>query len=119
MRKISLFCFLGLLIFSFANAQKNGIDYTIHFKTATVVPEPNAQEYLSTYAATQGRSYNSHFFKIIQFLRTPEQSEKVILNNAGIELLDYLPDLAYFAAFTKDIDAKTISYHQVEWKFFL
>ncbi len=105
MRKNFLFILLCLFIFSFANSQKNAVDYTIHLKTATLVPEPNAKEYLSSWISNRGDSFNSHYFRIVQFSRTPVESEKVMLKNAGVELLDYLPSLAYFASFTKDINA--------------
>ena len=109
MRKVYLLLTLGLFTVSFAFSRQTTVDYSIYFKTMSVVPEPNAKEFLSPDAPGSGQFYQSKFYKIIQFYEIPGQAEKQILINAGVELLDYLPNLAYFAAFNKDYDAGVLS----------
>jgi hypothetical protein len=108
MRKNLLCCLFCLFTLSSANAQKTAVDYGLYFKTVTVVPEPNALEYLTAYSVVREHSFNSQFFKIVQFYEIPGQQEKDILKNAGVELLDYLPDRAYFAALKNDLVASAI-----------
>jgi hypothetical protein len=109
MRKIFLFVISGLFIVSFAFAQQLSVDYSLNFKTMSLVPEPNAQVFLSGDASFTEPSFHSKFYKIIQFYEIPGQEEKNILKHAGVDLLDYLPNLAYFAAFGKDFDAVALS----------
>ena len=109
MRKFFLLSALGLFIVSFAFAQQITSDYRILFKTMSLVPEPNAREFLSGNASVNEPLYQSKYYRIIQFYEIPGQEEKNILKNAGVELLDYLPNLAYFAAFGKDFNAGALS----------
>ena len=108
MRKIILFWFTTLVVINGIHAQESAIDYNIHFKSLTMVPEPNAMEYLSSFEANTEQSYQGQIFKIVQFYQTPGQEEKEILRNAGIELLDYLPERAYFAALSNELDISLV-----------
>lgn len=105
----SALCFLAIsFVFSTLSAQQNPTDYTIHFKTVSVVPDNNAQEYLASFNVSTESVYNDQFFKIIQFNEIPNEEAKASLMNAGVTLLDYLPNNAYFASFSTDFDAGEI-----------
>ena len=90
-------------------AQSQSSEFTIHFKTGTVVPEINAAAYLSSYSATDEAFFNGQFFKIIQFYEIPTGEVKDNLREAGVILLDYLPKNAYFAAFHHDFNADAMA----------
>lgn len=99
-------CFLASsLAFSPLVAQQNNTDYTIHFKTKSVVPSNNAHEYTNEISGLEELTYDNQFFKIIQFFEIPDKSERDALKNAGVTLLDYIPHNAYFASFSNDFSA--------------
>ena len=114
MKKIShlipiVLCFLASsFVFSIVSAQQNNTDYTIHFKTGSVVPDNNAQEYLTNFNGSTESIYDNQFFKIIQFNEIPDEAAKAILKNAGVTLLDYIPNNAYFASFASDFSAEEL-----------
>ena len=114
MKKIRHLIILGLcflassFIFSTVHAQQNPSDYTIHFKTGSVIPVDNADEFLTSFSVEAEAVHNHQFFKIIQFSELPDEEVKTALSNAGITLLDYIPLNAYFAAFADNFNAEAI-----------
>ncbi len=90
----------------FADAGK---DSPIRFKSVTVTPAGNISDWMMqgepfTESAVQGK-----FFRIIQFDRIPTPEERASLMSAGIELMDYLPELAWFVSFSKDFQKTAIA----------
>ncbi len=114
MKKIShlfplVLCLLASsFVFSPVNAQQNPAEYTVHFKTGSVVPDNNAQKYLTSFNGLTESIYDNQFFKIIQFNEIPDEAAKAILKNAGVTLLDYIPNIAYFASFASDFSAEEL-----------
>ncbi len=90
-------------------AQPQSGDFTLHFKTGTVIPEANTGEFLASYNASNETLFNGQFFKIVQFYEIPTGDIKTVLQEAGIDLLNYLPKNAYFAAFQTDFNAEALS----------
>ncbi|MFH1937685.1 MAG: hypothetical protein ABIK52_08995, partial [Bacteroidota bacterium] len=90
-------------------AQSQSDEFTLYFKTGTVVPEANAEVFLSSYKAINETLYDGQFFKIIQFADIPTEEVKQTLSEAGITLLDYLPQKAYFAAFQKHFNTDALN----------
>ena len=104
---------LILLILPVIHARETVVDYSILLKNVTLVPVPNADEYFASFANQGERFSQGQIFKIVQFFETPGQADKVMLKNAGIELLDYLPNLAYFAALKSDLNTDAIVIHKI------
>ncbi len=100
-----VFLLAANFVFSTISAQNRSVDYTIHFKTGSVVPDNNAQEYLNSFSSSSESIYANQFFKIIQFSDLPDEATRATLKNAGVTLLDYLPNNAYFASFESDFNA--------------
>jgi len=98
-----------LLVTATIFSQPQSGDFTLHFKTGTVVPEANTEAFLSSFSVSSETLYNGQFFKIIQFYEIPDQMTKMALNDAGVNLLDYLPQNAYFAAFRQDFNAGALT----------
>ncbi len=99
-------CLLALsYTFSMANAQQVNVDYNIHFKSVYVLPANNANEYLSSFSISKEKTFGNLFFRIIQFEKIPNKEVKNALGQAGVTLLDYIPNYAYFASFSVDFDA--------------
>lgn len=104
-----MICFLASsFVFSTVHAQQNTSDYTIHFKTGSIIPIDNANEFLTSFSVEAESIYNNQFFKIIQFHNIPNDETRAGLKSAGITLLDYIPNNAYFASFEYDFDAEDI-----------
>ncbi len=53
---------------------------------------------------TPSESINGHFYRIIAFETIPSEAQKRNLGTAGIQLLDYLPNSAYFASISTEVD---------------
>ncbi|NQV01316.1 MAG: S8 family serine peptidase, partial [Bacteroidia bacterium] len=98
-----------VLVATTLTAQQNSDDFTLHFKTGTVVPEANTDAFLASYAASNETLFNGQFFKIIQFYEIPSDEIKNMLQKAGITFLNYLPKNAYFAAFQHDINTGAVT----------
>lgn len=102
MKKLSLIVLLAMLVTQVSFSQDNPSPYGILFKSMSVVPEKNAADFFSKPDFPAGDAYQGRFYRIIQFERIPSQDEKEIMRNAGVTLLDYLPQMAWFAAFSID-----------------
>lgn len=53
---------------------------------------------------TPSESINGHFYRIIAFETIPSEVEKRNLAEAGIQLIDYLPNSAYFASISTEVN---------------
>ncbi|MBE0646744.1 MAG: S8 family serine peptidase [Bacteroidales bacterium] len=90
-------------------AQAPSGDYSIYFKTGPVVPEANTEAFIASLPVSAEDLYNDQFFKIIQFNAIPSDELKNQLNEAGITLISYLPQNAWFASFNQNFDATVLS----------
>ena len=109
MRTISLFLLVSLFCVFQVSAQESSNDYKLYFRTGEVVPEANADEYISSFNLGDESLFQNQFFKIIQFYQVPNQPARQALENAGVTLLNYLPKNAYFAALQPDFDANVLA----------
>lgn len=100
-------CFAFILI-SFSGFAQNGNDYHLLLKNGSFTPErnvlPNTDE-----VNLRTSSFNSKSFVIIQFEKIPDEEERTQLKNAGITLLDYIPNYAYTATVTGSLNTKVLS----------
>jgi len=74
--------------------------YSLFFRTETVKPLPNTDEWIASSRPDKDSIFSDQFFKIIQFQEIPSEATKQFLRESGITLLDYLPQNAYFASFS-------------------
>ena len=109
MRTISLILLVNLFCVLQASAQESVSDYRIYFRTGEIIPEANAEEYLASFNLLNESLFQDQFFKIIQFYKIPDQSARIALKNAGVNLLDYLPKNAYFVAFQHNFDPGSLA----------
>lgn len=93
-----------LLTVSIMSAQSNKEPYSINFKTATITPNPNTELFINSYDSSKELMFQDLFFRIIQFYNIPTNITKERLKQAGIELMDYLPNNAYIASISNDFD---------------
>ena len=103
---LSVMCLLAInFITTNSIAQQVSADHYLHFKSGYVLPDYNESEYLSSFSISKETTYRNHFFKIIQFEKIPDEQVKNSIKMAGVTLLDYIPNNAYFASFSIDFDA--------------
>ncbi|MBI5857673.1 MAG: S8 family serine peptidase [Sphingobacteriales bacterium] len=93
-----------LLLF-FSTAAQDNTQYKLYLKAGTFIPEKNItteklEKFNQAAARTEGR-----IFTIIQFERIPGEIERKQMQQAGIELLDYIPNLAYTAIVSGSLDS--------------
>ncbi|HRX94882.1 MAG TPA: S8 family serine peptidase, partial [Chitinophagaceae bacterium] len=85
----------------FVVAQK---DYNVLLHSGKFVPAENISSISNNDAIMQSSLYQDKFYILIQFRALPGQPTKDRLKNAGIELIDYIPNLSYTAAVNKNTD---------------
>ncbi|MEW6470504.1 MAG: S8 family serine peptidase [Bacteroidota bacterium] len=83
--------------------------YGILLNSATISPKENLQEYIQSPAITEAELVSGVYFRYVQFREIPSTEEKEKMKSAGMELLDYLPNYTFVAAFVKDFDLNQLS----------
>ncbi len=78
--------------------------FNLLLKSGTIVPPKNiSAENIENYNRAASRT-NGKALAVIQFEQIPSPAEKLQLKQAGIELLDYVPNNAYTATITGSLD---------------
>ncbi|HEX4877421.1 MAG TPA: S8 family serine peptidase, partial [Chitinophagaceae bacterium] len=93
-----------LLLLSFSLPAQQDSRYRLLLKSGTVIPDKNIDpETVSNFNRNALRSNGKASF-VIQFERIPATEERNRLKQAGIELIDYLPDFCYTAIVGGSLD---------------
>ncbi len=83
-------------------------DFTISLNAGKFIPEEDTSR---SNAETFSKSlYQDKYYVVIQFFSLPDEAMKTRLKSAGIELLDYIPNLAYTASVKSDVDLSLLKY---------
>ena len=121
--KSSLFLFI-LLYFSFPTfGQNNHHSYNLLFQKKKVHLEENFKN-LTASSVTTSEIVEGKYFRLIQFYEIPNTSVKEKINKLGIELLQYIPNKAYYASIPshlgfekiKELPIRNFSKIKKEWK---
>ena len=92
------------LLVSFSSLAQDDSRYSLLLKTGTITPPKNiTEEKLNQFNRNAART-DEKTFAIIQFEQLPTENEKDQLKQAGIELLDYIPNNAYTVTITGLLD---------------
>jgi hypothetical protein len=102
-RPFSLLLFLVFFTSTALLGQQKTTTYQLKLRTGSVQPEVNTHLKESHQFAPE-EVHQGHYFRLIQFYNVPSSEEKVALNEAGIRLLDYLPNRAYLAAISTAVN---------------
>ena len=117
MKLSSLFAKVLFLIFTMlsllSTAQNNEV---LRLKTGNVFLENNVMNIVEISKHEDSELINNNYYRIIQFVKIPSTAQKNALKRKGIELLNYLPDNAFYASISinadlselKLVDAKSI-----------
>lgn len=95
----SFYSILYVLFFSAISFISFSQNHTLRLKSGNYVLDSK-----SDLNWTPNELINGHFYRIIAFETVPTEDVKRNLANAGIQLLDYLPNSAFLAAISNDVD---------------
>ncbi|MEK7224645.1 MAG: hypothetical protein AAB221_03070, partial [Bacteroidota bacterium] len=95
--------FLVLLFPLSLTAQVNP-DYRILLHAGEFVPEKNISTVSSASPVLQQSLFAEKYYITIQFLSLPDNAMKAQLKSAGVELIDYIPNNAYTAAVSANVN---------------
>jgi subtilisin family serine protease len=105
MKLSSLFARTMVLLFTlltlFSSAQKSDF---LRFKTGDVLLENNVENFIKNPNYQSLELINNSYYRIIQFAKIPTSAQKSFLKEKGIELLNYLPDNAFYASININAD---------------
>jgi len=108
---LSLFIFCTLSFNAVADGQ--GEKYTVHFKNLSIAPPENISEITNVTFLKQEQLFEARAYKLIQLYEIPDKYTKDQMKAAGIALLDYIPQLAYFASINENIDVNDLSGYKI------
>ena len=78
------------------------LDYTIHSQSLNVELRSNFINWEHQNLYESDELVNDNYYRIIQFIETPNTETIAQLKQAGIELLQYIPNYAYYASINKE-----------------
>ncbi len=105
MKQLITRLFKWMIVFLFPTvliAQKN-VDYHLLLQSGKFLPVENAKNISKTDAELQQSLFSGKYYVTIQFKALPSQAEKDMLMFKGIELIEYIPNLAYTAAVKENL----------------
>lgn len=103
-KKYSLLTLL-IMCFSFfsAHAQIDKEEYDLLFISGNYTPAAGISGF-EKQSLKENERTDDKFYRIIQFQAIPSNAVKEQLKNAGVDLLSYIPNHAYFASIRSNID---------------
>ena len=82
--------------------------YRILLHSGNFTPVANAQKISSSTDVLTKSLFDGKHYATIQFYSLPNESQKKQLRSAGIELIDYIPNMAYTVAINKGVTASKL-----------
>ncbi|MFM7078723.1 MAG: S8 family serine peptidase, partial [Bacteroidota bacterium] len=81
---------------------------TIKLKTGNIQPAANLESFISDPKLQDSEVFENTFFRLITFNEVPSPEMRSALENGGIKLYNYLPDLTYMAGIKVGADLATL-----------
>lgn len=103
-----LFKLLLIILFPAVVSAQSNPDYNLRLHSRTFIPEANIGDASKVNAVLAQSFFGDRHYVVIQFNVLPTQSQKDELKKAGIELFDYIPNMAYTASIEAGIDIQAI-----------
>lgn len=95
------YSFLFLALFAFGTTSL-AQDYTVNFYKGARTFEANAKTFDASSISSQ-EIWQNKVYRFIQFNAIPTDEEKLAIETAGIELLEYIPNFTYIASVPSNI----------------
>lgn len=105
-RCLTILCFVLSSVVLFGQQKA---DYQINLHSGKFVPEQNIKSIDKNPAVLAESRFNNKYYVAIQFTTLPSDNDKKALQQAGIQLMDYLPSNAYLAAVEKNFHVAVLS----------
>ncbi|HEX7903320.1 MAG TPA: S8 family serine peptidase [Chitinophagaceae bacterium] len=97
-----------LLLLSISTLAQNDVQYRLQLQNGSFIPEKNITAEKLNAIGQRTITSNGKSFIIIQFEKIPGEAEKKQLQQAGIELLEYIPGNAYTASVTGTLNTNLL-----------
>lgn len=94
------------LLVNFSSLAQDESRYMLQLQGGSFIPSKNITP--EKINSIQPRSAGGLSFLVLQFEQIPTQAERKQLSQAGIELLDYIPNYAYTATVTSSVDISVL-----------
>lgn len=88
---------------------RNRARYPLYLRNGTIHPGENIREVIRKGFRTRADGQEEKRFVIIQFNDIPADEEKKKLYDAGVELLEYIPEYAYTATVTGNVNPEILA----------
>lgn len=103
-----IFSIVFILTFGIQSyAQHTGIPLLI--KSGKIIPMANMASLSEQGFPTEWATWHNNYYCIVQFSSIPDEAAKKALHKAGINLLNYLPEKAWFAKISPSVDIQQLS----------
>ncbi len=105
--RLKSFTFLAVFILSnLALLAQNNYEVLLH--TGKQEFAENARDYATTATISAQEVIDGQYYRLLQFYQLPNQAGFDALENAGIELLEYIPNKTYLAAIPASFDLEKL-----------
>lgn len=104
-RCLAILLFLLSALLSFGQQKA---DYNINLHSGKFIPEQNIKGISKNAAVFAESKFNNKYYVAIQFTALPSDNDKKALQNAGVQLMDYLPSNAYLAAVEENFNVAVL-----------
>ncbi len=105
--------FLSFLLFPGLILAQQKKDFSIQLNTGKFIPEENGMNLSKSSAIFQKSLFNNKHFVTIQFNSLPGQAAKERLSAAGIQLIDYIPNLAFTASIPATLNPENLRSYDI------
>ncbi len=103
---------LVLLFPILAMAQENK-DYSLNLNSGNFLPKENIKNFSKQSAEYRQSGFNGKHYLVIQFTEIPGQALKTQMASAGITLLDYIPNYAYTASVSSEVNFNQLKSYNI------
>jgi hypothetical protein len=93
-----------LLLLPFCLTAQVSKDYNVLLQSGKFIPQENINTITKISPVFQQSLFNGRHYVVIQFKTLPSQLQKENLTAAGIDLIEYIPNYAYTASVSADVN---------------
>lgn len=99
----------SLLLIPLSQAQFQSAPYELILSSGHVIPDANIHQATALASPSAAEVVQGKYYRLLQFTAIPDKTVREQIARAGIELLDYIPNKAYFASIPVDFDLQRLA----------
>src|SRR5688572_12699437 len=92
---------------------QSGTDYNLLLHSGKFVPQENLSKIKKDSEVLRSSLFRGKHYLTLQFRKLPTQEEKNALGAIGVQLIDYIPNLAYTATLPQGFDLNRLKAFQI------